>query len=71
MEKANEIVGTLVLGLVTVALAALIMALPLMFLWNTCLVPVVEAINPIGFWQALGLNILFNIMFKSQNLKKD
>ena len=71
MEKANEIVGTLVLGLVTVALVALIMALPLMFLWNTCLVPVVEAINPIGFWQALGLNILFNIMFKSQNLKKD
>ena len=71
MEKANEIVGTVVLGLVTFALVALIMALPLMFLWNTCLVPAVEAINPIGFWQALGLNFLFSIMFKSQNLKKD
>lgn len=71
MEKANEIVGTVVLGLVTVALVALIMALPLMFLWNTCLVPAVEAINPIGFWQSLGLNFLFSIMFKSQNLKKD
>jgi len=41
MEKANEIVGTLVLGLVTVALAALIMALPLRFLWNGCLLLVV------------------------------
>lgn len=71
MEKANEIVGAVVLGLVTVALVALIMALPLMFLWNTCLVPAVESINPIGFWQALGLNFLFSIMFKSQNLKKD
>lgn len=44
---------------------ALVMALPTMLLWNLCLVPAVPALVEIGFWQALGINVLCSILFKS------
>jgi hypothetical protein len=36
-----------------------------MFLWNTCLVGAVETVNPIGFWQAIGINFLSMMLFKN------
>jgi hypothetical protein len=52
-------------AIVVVALAAVLLAWPTQILWNNCLVPAVEGINGIGFWQALGINFLFSILFKS------
>lgn len=43
---------------------ALVLALPTMLLWNLCLVPAVPALVQIGFWQALGINLLCSILFK-------
>jgi len=66
-----------IIGLLTVAglilLVSAIFALPIQFLWNSCLVDAVNGINPIGFWQALGILILFTILFtpKSTQIKKD
>lgn len=51
--------------------AAILFALPVQLLWNYCLVPAIEGINEIGFFQALGLNALTSIMFKSTIVKKD
>jgi hypothetical protein len=31
-----------------------------MLLWNSCLVPAITVVNPVGFWQMLGLFILFS-----------
>jgi len=45
-------------------------ALPVMWLWNGCLVGAVDGVHDIGFWQALGLLVLSSIMFKN-NTKKD
>jgi len=53
------------LGLVI--LIALIAALPTYLLWNACLVPAIEGINEIGFGQAVGINILSSILFKSSH----
>jgi len=53
----------LILGLV---ILALILAWPTQWLWNSCLVPAIDAVNPIGFWQAFGLNILFSLMFNAK-----
>ena len=37
----------------------------LMALWNGCAVPAVSVLSEIGFWQAWGISILSNILFKS------
>jgi hypothetical protein len=63
--NTSEKLGTIFGALALVALAALILALPTQLLWNTCLVPALNSVNPIGFWQALGINVLASILFKS------
>ena len=55
----------LILGLV---ILALMLAWPTQWLWNTCLVPTIDAVNAIGFWQAFGLNVLFSIMFNKNTV---
>ena len=34
-------------------------------LWNSCLVPAVDGVHDITFWQALGLSALSSILFKN------
>ena len=53
------------MALVTVVIAAIVMAWPTQLLWNGCLVPAVDGIHEIGFWQALGINVLFSMLFKA------
>jgi hypothetical protein len=55
-------ISTILIG---IFLIIVIGALPTMWLWNSCLEPAVDGINRIGFWQALGLNILATIFFKN------
>ena len=66
----SEKLGMFLGAVLFVALAALILALPTQWLWNTCLVPVVTFAKPIGFLQALGLNMLTAILFKT-NVKQN
>lgn len=49
--------------------AAVVLAWPTMWLWNNALVGAVDGVNPIGFWQALGVTVLFNILFKGTSSK--
>jgi len=51
-------------------LAALLLGLPLMLLWNW-LMPHIFGLPYIGFWQAVGLNILAGILFNKTSIKKD
>ena len=62
--------GLVMMALVTVVIAAIVMAWPTQLLWNGCLVPAVDGTHEIGFWQALGINILFQLLFKSTNSVK-
>ena len=55
----------LILGFV---ILALILAWPTQWLWNECLVPAIDAVNPIGFWRAFGLNVLFSIIFNKNTI---
>lgn len=61
-ENLGIIIGSFLL----IGLIAVIMAWPVQLLWNGCLVPAVTFANPIGFWQALGLNVLVTILFGSK-----
>jgi len=69
----GKLIGAVITGLVAfiglvlvaVIIGALI-AFPVMWLWNGCLVGLVAGIAPIhSFWQALGLFVLTSLLFKS------
>lgn len=64
MEKLTVIL--LAIGIII--LACLIIAWPVQWLWNNCLLNAVDGINTITFWQALGISLLFSILFKSSNI---
>ena len=53
----------------TLAFVALVLGLPLMLLWNW-IMPNIFYFNKITFLQAVGLNLLSSILFKSHNTKK-
>lgn len=66
MDKVGVVLGALgALLLITVLLAW-----PNMWLWNNALVGAVDGINPIGFWQSLGITFLFNSLIKSNTNSK-
>ena len=59
-----------VIGLLLVL--AVILAFPIMWLWNFCLVPAMPTILvKIGFWQALGIKLLIGLLGYSSSSKKD
>jgi hypothetical protein len=66
METLAKIVGVIVLVAGLIVVMALLFALPTMLLWNW-LMPEIFGLKAITFWQALGLNILSGILFKSSS----
>jgi hypothetical protein len=71
MNDLSKVIVTFIAALVVVVVLSLLMAYPIMWLWNWALVPAVDGINLISFWQAYGLNILFAVLFKSTNYKSN
>jgi len=65
MEK----LGAILTAVALLALGAIVLAWPVQLLWNYSLVGAVDGINPITFWQALGINFLFGILFKNSSSK--
>ena len=57
-------------GIVVIVVFAILIAIPTMLLWNW-LMPVLFGLIKIGFWQALGLNLLTGILFKNTNNYKN
>jgi hypothetical protein len=64
---------TAFIGLILIlVLFSFLLAWPVMMLWNECLVPAVDGVNPIGWLQAWGIQFLLGILFKYQvSTKKD
>lgn len=68
MEYLVVIAG--VIGLIL--FVGLLFSLPVMWLWNICLVPAVSGLHEIGWLQAWGIMILCGFLFKaSVSTKKD
>jgi hypothetical protein len=61
MEKVGAVLAAVASGLLII----FFLAFPVQWLWNFCLVPAVSGLSMIGFWQALGLMILANILFRT------
>jgi hypothetical protein len=64
METLEEIIYSIF----AIIFLALIAGLPLMILWNM-LMPHIFNLPYISFWQALGLNMLSTLLFKSTSIK--
>jgi hypothetical protein len=67
MKNSFEAIAAF-LGLV--AIVIVLLGYPLMLLWNW-LMPIIFGLPEITFWQAIGLNLLSTILFKSTTIKKD
>ena len=72
MNKLTEVLITFATFLIVAVLGSLLMAIITKWLWNGVLVNIVDFANPITFWQAFGINILCDILFKTHtSTKKD
>ena len=70
MKRSINIISTWIGVLLGLVIVATVLTIPTQYLWNTCLVPAIDGINAIGFWQALGLNVLSTILFKGSGTPK-
>ena len=70
MNTISNIVGVAVLAIIAIFVLGLLFALPVMWLWNGCLVDAVSGLHQIGWVQAWGINILCGILFNSSNANK-
>ena len=57
-QLLGRIVGVIVIQIVL----TLFLAFPIEILWNIALVPAVNGVNEIGFWQAFGLMVLIQAL---------
>ena len=65
MKNSFEAVAA-VIGMI--AIAIVLLGYPLMLFWNW-LMPIIFGLPEITFWQAIGLNFLSTILFKSTTIK--
>lgn len=57
--------ASIVKGLITLVVAVilvLIIAFPVMWLWNGCLVPAITILKPIIYWQTVGIMTLMALI---------
>jgi len=69
MTKVSEVLIAVAGLLVFIVLFGLLMSLPVMWLWNGCLVPAVSGVHEISWLQAWGLSLLCSLLFKDTSSK--
>lgn len=71
IENVRGIIRTIAKEIFTPVLFGLIVSLPIMWLWNLCLVPALTVVKSISWIQAWGLLVLCTILFKSATDSKN
>lgn len=75
MESLSKSIGLIIGGLLLVVIAlfgvALILAFPVMWLWNSIIVDIFQ-LPEIGYWKAFGIYLLCGLLFNnvSSTIKK-
>lgn len=64
MEKIIAAIALAIGGFILIAAFGLLISLPVMWLWNSCLVAAIPGVKTIGWLQAWGILILCNFLFK-------
>ncbi len=71
MDAIAKIIGLLIAAVAVIVIFGLLMSLPVMWLWNACLVAAIPGIKEIGWLQAWGILILCGLLFKPATASKD
>lgn len=66
MDKITDWISTMLVAFTFIWIIVFIYSIPLYFMWNW-LVPDIFNLPTITFLQSIGLNILFNILFRPTN----
>jgi len=69
MAQILESFTVLIMMILTIVLFGLLLSLPVMLLWNYCLVGAIVGVNQIGWFQSWGIMILCGFLFKSSVTK--
>lgn len=70
MDKIIVVLVGLVGVVALVVIMGLLFAFPTMWLWNGCLVGLIDGVHPIdSVWTAFGINVLFGLLFKNNSSK--
>ena len=64
METVIKAVGLVIVAFAFIVIFGLLLSLPVMLLWNLCLVPAIPGVLEIGWLQAWGIMILCGFLFK-------
>lgn len=67
METFAKVIGLAI----AIVVVGLLFSLPIMWLWNACLVAAIPGVKEIGWLQAWGINILCGMLFKGTSGSKD
>lgn len=70
MNSMTSAVTALVTVVAFIAVFGLLMSLPVMWLWNGCLVPAVTGVREMGWLQSWGMLILCGLLFKNSSVTK-
>jgi hypothetical protein len=62
IEKIGLVLASILLGV----LFSLLLAWPIVWLWNFAVAPVFDSIHEITFWQAYCLSLLVSILFRRE-----
>lgn len=71
--KPKKAIINVVTFLLLVTVLNFLFTWPIQLLWNGALVGAIDGINPISFWQALGIGLLVSLLIgnKSKSSKDD
>jgi hypothetical protein len=61
--------GSVIFALAVFIVISVMLAWPVMMLWNGCLVDAVTGVKEITWLQAWGINFLFGILFNKNSVK--
>ena len=67
MNSILTAIGALVAIVVFIVAFGLLMSLPVMWLWNGCLVPAVSGVKEMGWLQSWGMLVLCGLLFKNSS----
>lgn len=63
METVSKTLGLIIIGIFIILIVSVISGFPIMWLWNW-LMPSIFGLTKINIWQAIGLGMLCNFLFK-------
>jgi len=66
----KKIIEGLLKIIAMVAIISVVLALPVMWVWNAAFVGTIDGVHEIGFWNALGILFLCSMLFKNNTSNK-